>query len=234
MSISREELNNYYNKVNSLVDDYVEKWKIRPSQLKRYFKPGSENFNRLIERSGISNYNGAKQILIDVLDDRLAEEQDGVITFESFKLYESSEFKYSSVRECLYRGINRADITMEKSLADYFDTNLGDIDIVDAEKHIFSINDWQGDNLQVVVYSSDEVETILGNLVDFIFEDLMQKKIEIISNISLNVSSLISDDSAKEEIRGKIDKMKIDLITEIIGSGFNYETKSGKFHLWVN
>lgn len=234
MSISREELNNYYNKVNSLVDDYVEKWKIRPSQLKRYFKPGSENFNRLIERSGISNYNGAKQILIDVLDDRLAEEQDGVITFESFKLYESSEFKYSSVRECLYRGINRADITMEKSLADYFDTNLGDIDIVDAEKHIFSINDWQGDNLQVVVYSSDEVETILDNLVDFIFEELMQKKIEIISNISLNVSSLISDDSAKEEIRGKIDKMKIDLITEIIGSGFNYETKSGKFHLWVN
>lgn len=234
MSISREELNNYYNKVNSLVDDYVEKWKIRPSQLKRYFKPGSENFNRLIERSGISNYNGAKQILIDVLDDRLAEEQDGVITFESFKLYESSEFKYSSVRECLYRGINRADITMEKSLADYFDTNLGDIDIVDAEKHIFSINDWQGDNLQVVVYSSDEVETILDNLVDFIFEELMQKKIEIISNISLNVSSLISDDSAKEEIRGKIDKMKIDLITDIIGSGFNYETKSGKFHLWVN
>lgn len=234
MSISREELNNYYNKVNSLVDDYVEKWKIRPSQLKRYFKPGSENFNRLIERSGISNYNGAKQILIDVLDDRLAEEQDGVITFESFKLYESSEFKYSSVRECLYRGINRADITMEKSLADYFDTNLGDIDIVDAEKHIFSINDWQGDNLQVVVYSSDEVETILDNLVDFIFEELMQKKIEIISNISLNVSSLISDDSAKEEIRGNIDKMKIDLITDIIGSGFNYETKSGKFHLWVN
>lgn len=234
MSISREELNNYYNKVNSLVDDYVEKWKIRPSQLKRYFKPGSENFNRLIERSGISNYNGAKQILIDVLDDRLAEEQDGVITFESFKLYESSEFKYSSVRECLYRGINRADITMEKSLADYFDTNLGDIDIVDAEKHIFSINDWQGDNLQVVVYSSDEVETILDNLVDFIFEELMQKKIEIISNISLNVSSLISGDSVKEAIRQKIDETKIDLISDIIGSGFNYETKFGNFHFWVN
>lgn len=234
MSISREELNNYYKEINSLVDEYVDKWKIRPSQLKRYFKPGSENFNRLIERSGISNYKGIKQILIDVLDDRLAEEQDGVITFEYFKLYESSEYKYSSVKECLYRGINRADITMEKSLADYFDTNLGDIDIIDSEKHVFSINDWQGDNLKVIIYSSDEVETIVDNLVDFILEDLVNKKIEIISNISINVSSLISGDSVKDEIRKKIDSEKIRLITDIIGNDFRYKTKSGNFHLWVN
>lgn len=233
MSISREELNNYYNKINLLVDDYVGKWKIRPSQLKRYFKPGSDNFNRLLEKSGISNYAGAKQILIDVLDDRLAEEEDGVITFESFKLFESSEYYYSSIKECLYKGINRADISMEKSLADYFDTNLGDIDIVDTDKHIFSINDWQGENFKAIIYSTDDVETIKDNIVEFIFNDLMSKKVELAGNISLEVSSLITGDSVKTEIRNRIENRKIELITEAIGTQFRYEGLVGKYHIWV-
>ena len=52
MSInSREELNNYYQYFNNLVDDYTDKWKIRPSKLKRYLQPGSERFNRFLEKS---------------------------------------------------------------------------------------------------------------------------------------------------------------------------------------
>ena len=35
---NREDANRYYQIVNELVDDYLDKWKIRPSNLKRYLQ----------------------------------------------------------------------------------------------------------------------------------------------------------------------------------------------------
>jgi len=44
MSInSREDANKYYQVVNKLVDEYIDKWKIKPTNLKRYLKNGSDN-----------------------------------------------------------------------------------------------------------------------------------------------------------------------------------------------
>lgn len=48
---SREDANRYYQMINGLVDDYLDKWKIRPSNLKRYLQPGSERFNKFLERN---------------------------------------------------------------------------------------------------------------------------------------------------------------------------------------
>jgi hypothetical protein len=39
MSInSKEDANKYYQVVNNLVDDYIDKWKIKPSNLKKILK----------------------------------------------------------------------------------------------------------------------------------------------------------------------------------------------------
>jgi hypothetical protein len=67
-------------------------------------------------------------------------ENDGVITFESFKMFESDEFKIQSLKQCLYKGIEKADIKMEKELADYFDVNLGDIDIEIDSLHLLEVS----------------------------------------------------------------------------------------------
>ena len=49
MSISsREDANKYYQVVNKLVDDYMDKWKIKPTNLKRYLKTGSDKFEKFI------------------------------------------------------------------------------------------------------------------------------------------------------------------------------------------
>ena len=148
MSINnREDANRYYQMINDLVDEYTEKNKIRPSNLKRYLQPGSERFNKFLERNKLKDVKGAAVILKDIIEDRDSMEQDGVITFESFKMFESEEFKIHSMKQCLYKGIEKATSSQEKVLADHFDTNLGDIDIVDSDKHIFKLNDWENTRL---------------------------------------------------------------------------------------
>ena len=100
-----------------------------------------DRFNRFLERNKLKDIKGCDRILKDVIEDRFSLEKDGVLTFESYKVFESDEFKISSMKECLYKGIEKSTTKMEKILADYFDTNLSDIDIEDSSKHKFKIND---------------------------------------------------------------------------------------------
>ena len=88
MSINnREDANKYYQMINDLVDEYTEKNKIRPSNLRRYLQPGSERFNRFLERNRLGDVKGADVILNDIIEDRFHMESDGVLTFENYKLF---------------------------------------------------------------------------------------------------------------------------------------------------
>jgi hypothetical protein len=195
MSINtREDANKYYQMINELVDDYIDKWKIRPSSLKRYLQPGSERFNKFLERNKLKDIKGAAVILKDIVEDRDSMERDGVITFESFKMFESEEFKIHSLKQCLYKGIEKATQKMEKVLADHFDTNLGDIDIVDADKHIFKINDWNNHDVEVVIYSKEDLEVIEGNMIDHLYTELSKSKINLTNSISIELKDLVKEE----------------------------------------
>jgi len=121
-------------------------------------------------------------------------ERDGVITFESFKMFESEEFKIHSLKQCLYKGIEKATQKMEKVLADHFDTNLGDIDIVDADKHIFKINDWNNHDVEVVIYSKEDLEVIEGNMIDHLYTELSKSKINLTNSISIELKDLVKEE----------------------------------------
>jgi hypothetical protein len=195
MSINnREDANRYYQMINDLVDEYTEKNKIRPSNLKRYLQPGSERFNKFLERNKLKDIKGAAVILKDIVEDRDSMERDGVITFESFKMFESEEFKIHSLKQCLYKGIEKATQKMEKVLADHFDTNLGDIDIVDADKHIFKINDWNNHDVEVVIYSKEDLEVIEGNMIDHLYTELSKSKINLTNSISIELKDLVKEE----------------------------------------
>jgi len=191
---TREDANRYYQVINGLVYDYIDKWKIRPSSLKRYLQPGSERFNKFLERNKLKDIKGAEVILKDIIEDRNHMESDGVITFESFKLFESEEFKIHSLKQSLYKGIEKATSSQEKVLADHFDTNLGDIDIVDADKHIFKINDWNNQDIKVVIYSKEDLEIILGNMIDHLYTELSKSKISLTDSISIELSDLVKEE----------------------------------------
>jgi hypothetical protein len=236
MSINnREDANKYYQMINSLVDDYIDKWKVRPSNLKRYLQPGSERFNKFLERNKLKDIKGASIILKDIIEDRDSMEKDGVITFESFKMFESEEFKIHSMKQCLYKGIEKATQQMEKVLADHFDTNLGDIDIVDADKHIFKINDWNNHDVKVVIYSKEEMDVILTNIVDHLYEELSKKKIELSQHISIELSDLIKQDAFTAKIEdiltGDLAKK---LISDCLDDDFNFKDEFKGYFIWIS
>ena len=233
MSINtREDANKYYQMVNTLIDDYIDKWKIRPSNLKRYLQPGSERFNKFLERNGLKDIKGAERVLRDVIEDREAMENDGVITFESFKLFESEEFKLSSLKQCLYKGVEKASNKHEKALADYFDTSLGHIDVVDSYKHIFSLNAW-GKEFEVVIYTKDELNLIKENMLEYLYSEIKSKNIELSGGLKVNLGNLITEDSFKKEVVENVFSVTnhINLVTQSLG--YEFKEEFGEYFIWV-
>jgi len=235
MSISnREDVNKYYQILNELVDEYTEKNKIRPSNLKRYLQPGSERFSRFLEKNKMKDIKRADVILKDILDDREAMEKDGVVTFESFKLFESSEFKIHSMKECLYKGIEKSTQKMEKVLADYFDTNLGHIDSVDSDKHIFKISDWEKQDCNVIIYSKEEVDVIKYNMFDHLYDEISKSKFEIVTDISIELSRLIDKDIFESKLSNIFTEEKlIKTITDCLGD-YKFEKESNDYFIWIS
>lgn len=244
MSIeSREDANKYYQLVNELVDEYMSKGKIRPSNLKRYLEPGSERFKKFLIRNKLNEITGIDRVLSDVIEDRASMESDGVLTFESFKFFESDEFKISSMRQCLYKGIEKADLSMEKALADVFDTNLGSIDVVDSDKHSFYIED---EMLDVVCFSLEDMKIIENNVVEYLYSELKKKEIDLIDiaqggNLSINLGDFISSNDAvfnafDETIRKKLDDGElIAIIENLLSQEYNgsAEMKSERgYYIW--
>ena len=233
MITNREEANKYYKLVNELVDEYIDKWKIRPSRLKKYLKPGSKRFENFLIRHNLSEVKGVEKVLKDVIEDRSSMEYDGIITFESFFLFESSEYKISSMRECLYKGIEKADLKMEKVLSNYFDTNLGSIDIKDSDKHIFRLENWEGDNKNVIIYSSDNLEVIKENIFNHLYDELSKKEIELTDKIKINLNELINEENFEEKLDVilKEDKL-IEIITDLL-EGYKLDGDMNNYFIWV-
>lgn len=237
MSInSREDANKYYQVVNKLVDEYIDKWKIKPTNLKRYLKNGSDKFEKFIDRNGLKDINGIKQVINDVIEDRVHMESDGVLTFESFKVFESDEFKITSIIQCLYKGIGKTDIKAEKFLADYFDANLSQIDIVDTDKHMFKISNWENEDLLVIVYNKDEFDIIKENIKEHLYDELLKQQIDLIVGVSLKLNTIIDKDKFNTDIESKLtDNLITDLINDSLEMNytkFDFEKKDD-YYLWI-
>lgn len=236
MSInSREDANKYYQVVNKLVDEYIDKWKIKPTNLKRYLKNGSDKFEKFINRNGLKDINGIKQVINDVIEDRVHMESDGVLTFERFKVFESDEFKITSIIQCLYKGIGKTDIKSEKFLADHFDANLSQIDVVDTDKHIFKISNWENDDLLVIVYNKDEMDIIKGNIVEYLTNELLKEKVDLIG-ITIPLEDIIEESKVESYIESQLDDDRItDLVNNSLENNFtkfDFE-KTDDYYLWT-
>jgi hypothetical protein len=170
-----------------------------------------------------------------VIEDREHMEKDGVITFESFNLLESQEYKISTLKQCLYKGIEKADLNMEKVLADYFDVNLGSIDVVDSDKHKFKIEDWKNDDWLVVIYSKEEIDTIKENLFDHFYEIISEKKIEIIEGLDINLTELINRELFENKITEIITDNKLkEIITKSLGDDWSFEKEFREYFIFIS
>ena len=233
MITNREEANKYYKLVNELVDEYIDKWKIRPSRLKKYLKPGSKRFENFLMRNNLSEVKGVEKVLKDIIEDRSSMESDGVIKFESFFLFESSKYKISSMIECLYKGIEKADLKMEKVLANYFDTNLGSIDIKDSDKHLFRLENWDGENKNVIIYSSENIEVIKENIFNHLYNELSKKEIDLTDKIKINLNELINEENFEEKIEKILSENKLIEIISGLLDGYKLDGNVNNHFVWV-
>lgn len=219
MSITnREELNKYYNVINELIDEYIEKWNIRPSRLKKYLKPNSKRFNNFLKRNNLYEIKGADKILKDVISDRVSMEKDKILKFESYKIYES--INENKLDEFIFTGIDKADIKMEKILADRFDTNLSDISVIDSQKHLFKVEGWNTTN-KVFIFSKEDIDLMKENIFNYLYDQFKLKKLSLIDDISIELDSLITREKFDEKLEGVLDQKKlINKISKILHSEF--------------
>lgn len=229
---NREDANRYYQLVNELVDDYIDKWKIRPSNLKKYLNPGSERFNKFLLRNNLSEVIGINRVINDVIEDRVSMEKDGVMAFEKFKYFESNDWKIYSMKQCLYTGIEKADIKMEKAIADYFDTNLSDIDVLDSHKHLFKVSTWGDEDIKVVIYSDEDIEVITDNIFEYLYEELIKSEVEITKNVKISLNKLIDKDKFNKEFSGIFNKEKIiETISDLLSG--EWKEKKDIYNIWI-
>jgi sulfur relay (sulfurtransferase) DsrC/TusE family protein len=247
MSINnREDANKYYQEINKLVDDYMESGKIRPSNLKNYLKPGSDRSKKFLARNNYKEVVGIDQVFSDVIEDRVNMERDGVLSFENFKFFESDEFKFSSLTQCLYKGVGKADRDMEKTLANVFKTDLGSLDSEseesvdgylssvegkDSYKHLFKIDDW-GKNIETVIYSKEDLDIIYLNIVEYLYDEFQKKEIEIVPGIKITLKSMI-DKSGFE--KGMHLYFEEDVYLNLVGSllKMEFHKQVGQYYIWV-
>jgi len=230
MSIkNREDANKYYKIVNDVIDSYIKEYKIKPNNLMNYFKPGSKRFSNLIKRNGLGEINGIDKILIDVLEDRVHGYKEGILTFESFS---TSDYRINSIEECLWKGIEKADINYEKFLADYYDTNLSKIDILDPYKHLFEVDGGQG-SMKVLIHSNEDLGYIKDNFIEYFKEEFYKKDIEI-SGMIFPLDEMIDEESIDSMLNEKFSNDEvIRLITDSLKT-FEFVDELEDFILWVS
>ena len=135
---------------------------------------------------------------------------------------------------------------MKKVLADHFDTNLGFIDIIDADKHLFKLQDWEGDDWKVIIYSSEEMELIKSNMIDHLYDELSKKEIELVNNISIALSKLVNKDNFIEKMNSIFTKDFLNnTISECLGDEFKFKSEvniqggtfsilDGSYFIWIS
>jgi hypothetical protein len=216
---SSEDANKYYNLVNQYVDEYVDKWKIKPTNLKNYLLGNKSRLVNFLERKGLKDVGNIDRVVLDVIEDRVAMHNDGVITFENFKLFESEEFKVIDLKQCLYKGVEKATINHEKILADFFDLSLSQIDPISPDKHTFWVNDT---DTPVTIYTKEELLVIKENIIDYSYNQMGKKKISLDlgkSKFEIDISNLISEQQFKEKFSTQIsDDKLIEVISSILYS----------------
>lgn len=207
---SSEDLNNYYNLVNQYVDEYVNNWKIKPNNLKNYLLGNKSRLVRFLEKRGLKDINNINRVLIDVIEDRIAIFNDGVLTFENFKLFESEEFKIVEVRECLYKGLGKATIEHEKILADEYDVSLSEIDILSSDRRHFKVYEDE-----VIVYTKEDIKIISENIKRLSFDKILKSSISIqLGEIKeISIENFIDSNKLESYVENMLD---ISLINKII------------------
>jgi hypothetical protein len=114
-----------------------------------------------------------------------------------------------------------SSVEHEKVLADFYNTSLGHIEVLDKGSHLFELEDF-GEQKRVIIFSTEEVEMLKDKFKKKILEEFSNKTVSISSlngisletPIEVNLGGVISESNLSELIDSKLDK---DMVLNLIG-----------------
>lgn len=216
-----EEANHYYKLINDSIDEYINTWKIKPSNLSKYLK--TSKFEKFLDKRGLSDVEGINRILTDVIEDRSHMESDGIMKFESF-LKESKENIFSNLSPSFKH---------EKALADFYNTSLGHIKLINGDEHTYLINDF-GKHIYAIVCSEYEFGLIGIKFENESFDKICKKYINDDDLIfDVNIKDIIDENKYRDLYKSKVSES--DIIEQIEDkSGYKFKSKYKDYFIWDN
>jgi len=182
-----------FKKIKGLLSKYVKDSKIKPNELYRFLKT-KKNLNNFIEKESLDDDSHTRRVIKDVIDNMLNKEKD---------IKESTVIKFGKFTEKLNESVldtqSYDTYNYEKVLADYYNTSVKHVEVIDDKKHLFSIKDFDS-LIKVVCLSSEEFETIKRNILTKIKEEIFMSNVTIstidntsIPDLTFNISSVFQE-----------------------------------------
>jgi hypothetical protein len=214
------ELSKYYHKISECLDDYILKHNVKPTEIWSYIK---KNFDRFLEKYNLVGIENIDKIINDVIDHRRHMELDKVFYFENF---------ISKIDESFLQS-EPPTIQHEKVLADFFETSVGHVEVLESNLHLYRIKSL-GEDLRAIIFSNSELDSMKENVLQKLINKIYSTEISInsLGGIGLNfdmkfpLSELIPKDQIK--IKELSDVQFFRIISKILESSFDMTNYSGK------
>jgi hypothetical protein len=179
MGINRENIDKYYDEVNDKLGKYF-KMNISPSKLMKYFKKDGYGIKKFKDREGYSDVDGIDKIITDCVEDRVAMEESGIMTFESYNKSYFINLNFS------------IDEMYKKQIVDHYKVSFGSLEQLKT-KNNFSI-DRISEVIEIVVIPKEKIDTILKDLISVMYEEMCKEDLSsIIIDTNIPYSEIISE-----------------------------------------
>lgn len=228
-----EEANFYFKKVNELIDDYIKNHKIKPSEISNYI---NRNYKSFLEEVDLKDVENIKTVVDNVLEHRLNMQKDSILKFENFAFVNEN---------------TKSTIEHEKVLADFFNTSIGHVEIINSNLNLFIINDF-GKKEFALILSEQEFVDIKEDIVQDLLQSAKDKVLAIDEiqdhNIGFSLrfwmNELIDENKFIGVCKNKLsmDKfsqlVKVKMMEESVRMNLKsknlvYKDKIHGYHIWV-
>jgi len=192
-----------------------------------------------------------KKIFNNIIIDRIALEKDKnnkqvmenkITKFSQYNMINEMKVPVMNFEEILDEVSKISNKTLKTVLVTFFKTYLEYIDLTDKNKHIFRINDMEGDVLNnhrvsfdVIIFDKIDIQQIKMNIIDYAigeFYTTLPESVDVFG-ISMKPSSFINKEELKTVFEGQIsDQVTIDTISNI--TNFKFIKQFNDFFIWSN
>src|SRR5574344_1749855 len=235
-----KDANKYYQIVNDDIDNYLSNHNITAKQLLKKMKSSITFLPKFIESNNLTDIEKDKVRMIEnnkikLFYDILVESDEYTTNDDKLSkdIVVNGDKKIANTfNECIYLDIPQSDSQYENVLADYFDTNLGDITPMDVDKHIYGVKSWNSKDM-VIIFSKNDLDTIRTNFVNKIYNGFIKRQITIIDDIKMDMKDIIDVNNFTNMIYNIIDYMMIcHIVEKYLKDNYKYENIRNDFYIF--